>query len=331
LSANASPPEVSVVVAVRDGGPELLPSLRSVLDQEGVALELIVVDDGSKDATPAALRELAAADARVRTLRLEPSGITRALRAGCTAAQAPILARQDVGDRSLPGRLRAQLEAFARCPRLALVSSFTECLAPFGETLYLERGGGRPGAEEMLAPPAGTRERRIGPTSHGSACFRRDLYEACGGYRPDFALGQDWDLWYRLGERGTYLTVEATFYQRRLAPGSLSFRHRQLQLRFGAIGEEAARRRLRGENEETLLSEARALSIELSAESPSRARRAESLAWYHFGEVLRRRGDRAAARYLRAAIRAEPLLGRAWVRLAQCALAAAGREPVARE
>lgn len=331
MSGGESAPDVSVVVAVRDGGAELLPSLRSVLNQEGVALELIVVDDGSSDGTAQTLREMAAADSRVRPLRLEPSGITHALRAGCAAARAPLLARQDVGDLSLSGRLRAQVDAFACSPGLALVSSFTECLAPFGERLYIERGGSCPGVEETLAPPGGDQSRRVGPTSHGSACFRRDFYEECGGYRPEFALGQDWDLWYRLGERGTYLTVEATLYQRRLTPGSLSFRYRDLQQRFGAFGEEAARRRLRGEGEEAVLREAKALSLAPWPVSSGRGRRSESLAWYHFGEVLRRRGDRAARRYLKEAIRADPLLARAWVRLAQCLLLPGGGAPVARE
>ncbi|MGH7338584.1 MAG: glycosyltransferase family 2 protein, partial [Myxococcota bacterium] len=101
-------PEVSVVMGVRNGGEELAPSVESILAQRDIALELIVVDDGSTDGTAERLAAFAARDARVRVSRQEPSGLTAALVRGCDVARAPMIARNDAGDRSHPERLRRQ-------------------------------------------------------------------------------------------------------------------------------------------------------------------------------------------------------------------------------
>lgn len=316
-------PEVSVVLAVRDGLETLDAALDSVLDQQGVELELVAVDDRSSDGTAERLAAWAARDPRVRVLEGPGEGLTAALRVGCAAARAPWIARQDARDLSLPGRLRAQLDATRDRPRLALVSCLTEVLAPGGELLYLEDGGAIPDEEQ----PVSTGARRIGPSAHGSVLFRRDLYERVGGYRVEFPLAQDWDLWLRLGEVGTFLAVGRTLYCRTLSPTSASFRLRALQLELGRTAEHAAReRRERGEDRESL-ARARRLAARWARERARPDPRAEALAHYHFGEVLRRRGEPAARAYLGRAVRMRPTLLRAWVRLAQSGLSARAKGP----
>ena len=56
------PLDVSVVIGVRDGGEHLLRTVRSVCAQRDVALECIVVDDGSSDVTGARIAALASSD-----------------------------------------------------------------------------------------------------------------------------------------------------------------------------------------------------------------------------------------------------------------------------
>src|SRR5437870_3051268 len=77
---------LSVVVPARDEAPNLMrlhAEVAAALDPLDIAWELIVVDDGSVDDGPTRLAELAAADPRVRSLRLETSGgQTAALLAG---------------------------------------------------------------------------------------------------------------------------------------------------------------------------------------------------------------------------------------------------------
>jgi hypothetical protein len=315
---------VSVVVGVRDGASELASSLDSVLAQREVPLELIVVDDGSGDDTWEQLTGLARREERLLCLRQERLGLPFALARGCAAARAPLIARHDIAGRSLTGRFARQLAAFARVDDLALASCFSDCVAPAGEPLYVQRGVARPDAAVEMVTAAGE-VWPPGPTAHGSVMFRRDLYTLVGGYRGEFLLAQDWDLWLRLGEHGRYMTVGDVLYWRRLTAGSASFRHLAAQTAFGAVARQAAALRRSGESEEPALARARALGNDLRQVLGHPSRRADALANYHFGEVLRRGGHPRAASYLRQALHADPFLLRAWARLGQIVLSRPGR------
>src|ERR687887_2921944 len=98
-----SAPRVSVLLPVRDGAPFLREALDSVLAQTLTDFELVVVDDGSEDETPAILE--AVGDERLRVLRQERLGLVAALNRAVAEARAPLLARMDAHDVSLPERL----------------------------------------------------------------------------------------------------------------------------------------------------------------------------------------------------------------------------------
>jgi len=86
-------------MSVYNGGTALAATLDSVLAQEGVAFEFIVVDDGSTDGSGALLDDHAQRDERLRVIHQDNRGLTRALIRGCAAARGPFIARQDAGDR----------------------------------------------------------------------------------------------------------------------------------------------------------------------------------------------------------------------------------------
>lgn len=76
LEAADPPPRVSVIIAARDEESCIEATVRRLLDQTGVAIEVIVVSDRSKDGTAAILARLAAEDARVKPVRIDelPAG-----------------------------------------------------------------------------------------------------------------------------------------------------------------------------------------------------------------------------------------------------------------
>lgn len=309
-------PRVSVVLAVRDDPRGLRASAESILAQTEGDLELVVVDDGSRDETGAAAFELASRDGRVRVLAAPGQGLTSALRLGCEQARAPLIARQDAGDLSSPGRLESQLDLLRRRPEAVFVSCWTEVVGPEGEPLQIVTGGCAPEDAIRLDPGAVAELESIGPTSHGSVVFRREAYELAGGYRREFRLAQDWDLWWRLAERGAFACVPSPLYQRRIAPGSISLDHARHQKQLGALAREAARLRRAGGDERPVLRRAEKISISLASRPPASAR-AAARGLYFIGSLLRERHDARARGYFREAVRHNPLLLRAWIRWLQ--------------
>ena len=106
-----SRPRVSVLLPVRDEEPYLAECLDSLSAQTLADFEVIAVDDGSTDATPAILERHARADPRLRVLRQEPAGMVAASERARAEARAPLVARMDADDVALPERLELQAAA----------------------------------------------------------------------------------------------------------------------------------------------------------------------------------------------------------------------------
>jgi len=301
-------PLVSVVMGVYNGADELRGTVQSVLAQENVDLEFIVVDDGSTDETPSLLDELAAMHSRLRVVRQDNGGLTRALIRGCALARGSYIARQDCGDLSLPGRLSEEIRAIESRPEAALVSCGTRFLGPQGELLYDAVVGEEDATAGLLALEL---KRLRGPSHHGSALFRRDLYERAGGYREQFYFAQDLDLWTRMVEHGVHIALPALLYQARFAPGSISSLQRRRQIETANIILECARLRRAGLGEEPAMARASAI-----VPDGAKARASDlAAALYFVGVCLRKRGDPRAARYFRDALRSYPLHLKAALRL----------------
>jgi glycosyltransferase involved in cell wall biosynthesis len=304
--------DVSVVMGVYNGREEIAATLDSLFAQEGVTFEIVVVDDGSTDGTAELLDRIAAPDPRLRVLHQPNAGLTVALRLACSAAKGTYLARQDSGDLSDPKRFTLQKAALDASPDVVFVSCWTRYVAPAGEELRIDRGAGF--SDEPVALIDLSREWGVigGPTHHGSVMMRRDAYEAAGGYRPEFYFGQDWDLWYRLAERGRFQLLASALYTARIAPTSISSRWRDLQKDLAQLSLAALRARANGDDEQPILDRARKIRPD---GRPSKDNRADGL--YFIGEALRRRGNGAARTYLFQAIAARPWMLRAWIRWLQ--------------
>jgi glycosyltransferase involved in cell wall biosynthesis len=105
-------PDISVVLATYNRRHSLPRAIASVLAQDGVHFELIVVDDASRDGTADYLATLG--DPRIRAIAAERNGGPSAARnLGLKAARAGIVAFLDSDDAYLPRRLAAPLAAFA--------------------------------------------------------------------------------------------------------------------------------------------------------------------------------------------------------------------------
>ncbi len=296
-------PLVSVVMGVRNGGASLAATLDSLTGQEGVDLEIVVINDGSSDNTGALLAARAAAEPRLRVLERPGRGLTRSLIEGCQVARGSFIARQDVGDISLPGRLRRQVRCLQEHPEASLCSTHVRLVVPEGATV-------RVNAPE----PGELADGLTGPAIHGSVMMRRSAYERAGGYRPMFYFAQDIDLWSRLVELGSHLVVPEVLYEATLSPGSISGSRRREQEAFHALIVAATRARRGGQPEAPVLGKAEALS-ERCRGLPAQPRRQADGA-YFIGACLSQERPDLARQYLRQALTLNPWHLKARLKLA---------------
>ena len=110
-----TPVEISVVVPAfneAESLPEFLAELRAALDATGRSAEVLLVDDGSDDATPAVLARERARDRRLKPLRLERrAGQSAALAAGLARARGSVIITLDADLQNDPSDLPRVLDA----------------------------------------------------------------------------------------------------------------------------------------------------------------------------------------------------------------------------
>lgn len=301
-------PQVSVVMSVYNGAGNLSETLDSVLSQEDCDFELVVVDDGSTDATANILDGYAMRDKRLRVIHQENTGLTRALIRGCAEARGEFIARQDAGDISLPSRLQKQSGFLREHADAVMTGCAVQFTGPLHEPLYVT-------SKPMLELDAGFRvldiDRLSGPPHHGGTMFRREAYQKAGGYRATFVVAQDIDLWLRLSELGKCLGMAEVLYQARLEAGSISSRRRDEQFRSGTLALECARaRRAGGDDSDLLDTYVPTLTPKKTVDSFEKAR-----FHYFIASCLNEHDRSAAKRYYRAVLKENPFHLKALFRL----------------
>jgi glycosyltransferase involved in cell wall biosynthesis len=188
-------PAVSVLLPVRNGEPFLAGCIASVRRQTLREYEVVAVDDGSDDGTPAVLDHWAAVDPRVRVVHRPPEGLVAALNAGLELCRAPLVARMDADDVSHPRRLELQRDELRGRPELGVVSCLVRHVPwhGVGEGFRIYEAW----LNSLTSPEAIARERFVeSPVAHPSAMVRRELFERYGGYADDGGP-EDYDLWLR--------------------------------------------------------------------------------------------------------------------------------------
>jgi glycosyltransferase involved in cell wall biosynthesis len=296
-------------MSVYNGAAHLHESVESMMNQEGVSFEFIIVNDGSTDESGKTLDDYAERDKRIRVIHQENAGLTKALIRGCAEAKGEFIARQDAGDLSSRDRLAKQLSCMKKNSNVVLVSCGTRYVGPEGEHLY-------DALSNSLEATASLRTVDIkkvrGPSHHGCTLFPRKLYEKVGGYRSEFYFGQDLDLWLRLVEHGEHIVVPEVLYQASIKPESISGLYMEEQVKLTKLMLEAAR--LRQENQSEYPALVKAKNI-MPDRKRAVSRQALAQALYFIGACLRRQGDGRARDYFEKALRAYPFHLRSWFRL----------------
>ncbi len=200
-------PLVSVVIPTYNGAHFLAETVESVLAQTYPNLEVLVVDDGSTDATPAIA---ASYGPRVRYVRQANAGTAAARNRGVAEAYGEYVALLDHDDLWLPHKLERQLPAFAADPSVGVAFAGIEFFrTETGEVTAQYFPGTELGPHDLLA-------HRVLPIQ--TVVFRRSALDAVGPFDVRLRGTDDWDMGIRLSARFRIVGVPETLARVRLHP-----------------------------------------------------------------------------------------------------------------
>ncbi|MGH7842869.1 MAG: glycosyltransferase family 2 protein [Candidatus Binataceae bacterium] len=240
---------VSVVIPVFNGEAVIGAAVESALAQRFDDFEVIVIDDGSTDAT---LRVLEGYRSRLQLLQQENRGPAAARNAACRVARGRYLAFLDADDTWMPDKLAACVPLLDRDGAAVLVFSDAIPVDGCGRRLresYAGELGRAPSMADLLT--------RWWPIVPSTAVLRRDAFVACGGFAEEFrgAGYEDPFLWLRMREQGEFrYNAKALARYREANPAQriekyLRFQDIFVRLvhdRFGTAGHELIRSTRRG-------------------------------------------------------------------------------------
>ena len=205
-----------MITATYNMGVYVQEAVDSVLAQTHPRVEVIVVDDGSTDGTSAALARYAG-DPRVRVIRQENAGQTRAKNRGLEEARGEFIGFCDADDRWRPPKLERQLPHFAAHPGVGVVYGDFAWMDARGAPLatprwpcYSGRITGKLFADNFVHFP--------------TTLVRREALAGAGGFDESLTMGIDFDLWLRISVDWEFLYVPEVFVDYRVWEGQMSHR-----------------------------------------------------------------------------------------------------------
>ncbi len=210
------PPTVSVVMAAKNYARFLPAAVDSVLAQTVVDWELVIVDDGSTDHTPAAVKSYLT-NPRVRYFRSDRLGQPRAKNLGAGLSRGQFIAYLDADDAWKPTKLEKQLALLRDKPEVGV------CFCR--RSLIDEQNNLLPSQDRPA--PRGRVVRDIflrNFVCFSSVVVRRQVFDHVGGFDPEWDLSIDYDLWLRAARHTEFDYVDEELVLYRTGHGNLSKR-----------------------------------------------------------------------------------------------------------
>jgi glycosyltransferase involved in cell wall biosynthesis len=191
---NSATPQVAVVTAAYNMEQYIHATIASVLEQSLPNFEVIVVDDGSRDATAKIVT--AVDDPRVRLISIPHSGVGTARNRGLAACRAPLVVFLDADDLLLPDALERMVATMGANP---------DHVACFGHHIKIDEDGaplGNKTRSTFKRFPAEDTLRQLlcrnMIVNGGALCARTEAARRVGGYDPNLRFSEDLEFWCRL-------------------------------------------------------------------------------------------------------------------------------------
>jgi|SRR5215510_13998940 len=211
-------PLVSVLMSAYNCEQFLPGAIESILRQSFRDLELIVINDGSFDATEQILEKYQHEDPRVRVIHQENVGLTESLNRGAGLARGKYIARMDADDIAPSDRLALQVGVLEKFPELGVLGGAIEIINASGmkiETCYFPTKD-----NEIRA----TLLRGTCPICHPAVVMRTRAFLSVGGYRKVVVHAEDYDLWLRIADGFRLANLKTVVLKYRRHPAQVSVR-----------------------------------------------------------------------------------------------------------
>jgi glycosyltransferase involved in cell wall biosynthesis len=212
-------PQVAVVTAAYNMEKYISGTIASVLEQSLASFEMIVVDDGSRDATAKVVA--AADDPRVRLISIPNRGVAAARNRGLSDCRAPLVIFLDADDLLRPRALERMVATMAANPGH---------VACFGHHIKIDedrapRGPRAPSALRRLPARDTLRHllRKNMIVNGGALCIRTEAARRVGGFDPNLGYAEDLEFWCRLAVLSDFVPIDDVVLEYRLRRAGASW------------------------------------------------------------------------------------------------------------
>ena len=234
-------PKVTVLMPVYNSEKYISVAISSVLNQSFIDFELLIINDGSTDASASIIQSFS--DERIRTINQQNGGVASALNTGLENARGEYIARFDADDICMNNRLQIQVNFLDGNPEHVLVGSDAEYILENGDHLFNFICIGH--THEAILKKLYF----YCPFIHSSVMYRGEAVIAAGGYSVYAHSFEDYLLWTQLSKKGQLANVNMPLIKVRYNPSSITIDEKWRGRRFKQIKRTAIRNGYMGKKE----------------------------------------------------------------------------------
>lgn len=222
---------ISVVIPVYNGERNIRETIQSILEQSLSSLEIIVINDGSKDSTIEIVSSLK--DPRIKVFSYSNAGVAASRNRGIAQTSGEYISFIDADDLWTPDKLESQLQALKANPQAAVAYSWNDCIDEFSN--FSRKGchisaNGNIYANLLLG----------NILENGSnPLIRRQALIEVGGFDESLSTAADWDMWLRLAKRYPFVVIPSAQVLYRISSNSMSSNVEQHEEEYLKVIEQA--------------------------------------------------------------------------------------------
>src|SRR5919199_2876382 len=214
-------PLISVIIPVYNGEKTIRETLESLLNQTFTDFEVLVINDGSQDATLDIVSSIK--DPRFKVFSYPNAGPSASRNRGVAMASGEYISFLDADDLWTPDKLEAQLKALQTHPEAALAYSWTDFINESNQ--FLRRGSYINVTGDVYKHLLLTDFLENG----SNPLVRKKALEEVGEFDESLTHGEDWDMWLRLAVHYPFVAVPSPQILYRVYAHSSSFNISKLE------------------------------------------------------------------------------------------------------